>query len=129
MTHINLEAKPGLELRYPVLIYCSFHEANSYKLTAWARMLGYHLPRKEREMTACGPSECGNHLHTHCMHLGKNLPSSLSSDRDNIMGIQPVKLHRILCLEGPHVWFSVATLKFLIICKQRGPTYGSPSYV
>lgn len=96
---------------FPSPVYSSFYEANSYKLTAWARMLDYHLTRKEREMTGCGPSECGNPLQTHCMHLGRNLPSSLSSDRNDIMGIQPVKLHRTLCLEGPHVWFNVAILK------------------
>lgn len=58
-------------------------------------MLDYRLPRKKREMTGCGSSECGNPLQNHCMLLGKNLPSSLSSDKDDIMGIQPGCMHRI----------------------------------
>lgn len=58
-------------------------------------MLDYHCPEKKSEITGCGSSESGNPLQNHCVLLGKSLPSSLSSDRDDIMGIQPGCMHRI----------------------------------
>lgn len=80
-------------------------------------MLGYHLPREE----AVSLRSVAAPLKMLCVPLDKNLPQSLPLDRASIMGMQPVMLHGTTCLEGPCGWLNVAIIKFLMICKKRGP--------